>query len=209
MLLAVSRGGAKLIELRSPRHGVPRTLVRPIHCGRQDDRDGGSRARDKPCGSRYRPADKALVVRPACNPLRCYRLVDLTLLINREDDGVGGRIDRRELVSFQDALHRTQAHSGRLGKCPARPVGALARRRPQGQIDISFRDRCRVRDEEHIAILEHIARYSENEGFRLVAIRDLFDRGRGRPKQAIEGTGPGGAIPFTVVLPVAISSDDD
>jgi integrase len=26
-------------------------------------------------------------------------------------------------------------HSGRLGKFPARPVGALARRRPQGQID--------------------------------------------------------------------------
>lgn len=86
--------------------------------------------------------------------------LDLALLINREDDGVGGRIDietddvpelldklrilrqferpdavRRELVSFQDALHRTQAHSGSLGKFPARPVGALARRRPQGQID--------------------------------------------------------------------------
>src|SRR5438046_10556341 len=46
--------------------------------------------------------------------------------------------------------------------------------RPKGKIslsDISFRDRCRVRDEEHIAILEHIARYSENEGFRLAAIR--------------------------------------
>src|SRR5437868_13729515 len=57
--------------------------------------------------------------------------------------------------------------------------------RPRGKIslsDISFRDRCRVRDEEHIAILEHIARYSENEGFRLAAIRDLFDRGRGRPR---------------------------
>ena len=78
--------------------------------------------------------------------------------------------------------------------------------RPKGKIslsDISFRDRCRVRDEEHIAILEHIARYSENEGFRLAAIRDLFDRGRGRPRQAIEGSGPGGAIPFSVVLPAA------
>src|ERR1700730_11401586 len=55
--------------------------------------------------------------------------------------------------------------------------------RPKGKIslsDISFRDRCRVRDEEHIAILEHIAR---NEGFRLAAIRDLFDRGRGRPER--------------------------
>src|SRR2546421_4534675 len=58
--------------------------------------------------------------------------------------------------------------------------------RPKGKIslsDISFRDRCRVRDEEHIAILEHIAHYSENEGFRLAVIRDLFDRGRGRPRQ--------------------------
>src|SRR3977135_3549560 len=84
--------------------------------------------------------------------------------------------------------------------------------RPKGKIslsDISFRDRCRVRDEEHIVILEHIARYSENEGFRLAAIRDLFDRGRGRPKQAIEGSGPGGAIPFSVVLPAALCDDDD
>src|ERR1700724_1028186 len=78
--------------------------------------------------------------------------------------------------------------------------------RPKGKIslsDISFRDRCRMRDEEHIAILEHIARYSENEGFRLAAIRDLFDRGHGRPRQAIEGSGPGGATPFVVQLPLA------
>ena len=77
--------------------------------------------------------------------------------------------------------------------------------RPKGKIslsDISFRDRCRVRVEEHIATLEHIARYSENEGFRL-------DRGRGRPRQAIEGSGPGGAIPFSVILPAALCDDDD
>ena len=86
--------------------------------------------------------------------------LDLALLIDREDDGVGGRIDietddvpellgkfrvlrqlecpdtvRRELVGLQDTLHRTQAHSGGLRQHPARPVGALARRRPQGQID--------------------------------------------------------------------------
>src|ERR1700722_21010678 len=95
-----------------------------------------------------------------CTGLGAVERLDLALLIYREDDGVGGRIDietddvpelldklrvlrqferpdtvRRELVSFQDALHRTQAHSGRLGKFPARPVGALARRGPQGQID--------------------------------------------------------------------------
>jgi hypothetical protein len=75
--------------------------------------------------------------------------------------------------------------------------------------DIAFRDRCRVRDEEHIAILEDIAENDPNPGHRLTAIRDLFDRGRGRPKQAIEGFGPGGAIPFMVQLPVAIRNDDD
>jgi hypothetical protein len=34
----------------------------------------------------------------------------------------------------------------------------------------------------------------------------LFDRGRGRPRQAIEGSGPGGAIPFSVT---ALCDDDD
>src|SRR3984893_14246243 len=65
--------------------------------------------------------------------------------------------------------------------------------RPKGKIslsDIAFRDRCRVRDEEHIAILEDIAENDPNPGHRLTAIRDLFDRGRGRPKQAIESHQP-------------------
>src|SRR2546430_16702667 len=34
-----------------------------------------------------------------------------------------------------------------------------------------------------------------NTGFRLTAIRDLFDRGHGRPNQPLEGSGPGGSIP--------------
>jgi hypothetical protein len=101
---------------------------------------------------------------------------------------------------------------------PSTSLGHLARRRrATGEasptpVDTALgrgepvRDRCRVRDEEHIAILEHIARYSEN-GFRLAAIR--FDRGRGRPRQAIEGSGPGGAIPFSVILPAALCDDDD
>jgi hypothetical protein len=84
--------------------------------------------------------------------------LDLALLIYREDDGVGAgagangdprrRRQLRDPRSFStnsgsfDSLNvrigrnmQTQAHSGRLGKFPARPVGALARRRPQGQID--------------------------------------------------------------------------
>ena len=86
--------------------------------------------------------------------------LDLALLVDREDDGMGGRIDveaddvlellgelrvvrqlegpdavRRELVGLQDALHRAQADAGRLGQHPAGPVGGFARRRPERQID--------------------------------------------------------------------------
>jgi hypothetical protein len=84
-------------------------------------------------------------------------------------------------------------------------------RKPGGTngTELSFRERCARRDEAHVQILEHIAEHSPNEGFRMTAIRDLWDRAHGRPRQAIEGTGPGGAIPFQVVLPVAISNDDD
>lgn len=85
--------------------------------------------------------------------------LDLALLINREHDGVGGRIDieaddvleflgkfrvlrqlerpdtvGRELVGLQDALHRTQAHARGLRQHPTRPVGRFSRRRPQRQI---------------------------------------------------------------------------
>jgi hypothetical protein len=64
--------------------------------------------------------------------------------------------------------------------------------RPPGQngTSLSFRERCGRRDEEHICILEDIAAHSPNEGFRMTAIRDLWDRAHGRPRQAIEGTGP-------------------
>jgi hypothetical protein len=70
-------------------------------------------------------------------------------------------------------------------------------------------ERCRVKDMRHVEILEDIAENSTNEGYRLTAIRDLFDRGHGRPRQAIEGSGPGGAIPFVVQLPLALCDDDD
>jgi hypothetical protein len=55
----------------------------------------------------------------------------------------------------------------------------------------------------------NVARELDHRGFQLVAIRDLMDRGWGRPSQMVEGTGPGGAIPFSVILPCAISNDDD
>ena len=61
--------------------------------------------------------------------------------------------------------------------------------RPRGSMNgdkLSLRDRCRVRDEEHVRILESIAADSTHEG-----------------------SGPGGAIPFSVILPAALCDDDD
>jgi hypothetical protein len=84
--------------------------------------------------------------------------------------------------------------------------------RPKGSTSSIKRDlaeRCRANDARYVQILDDIAQNSTNEGYRLTAIRDLMDRGHGRPTQAISGQGPGGAIPFVVQLPVAISNDDN
>jgi len=97
------------------------------------------------------------------------------------------------------ALAANRANAARGG----RPVGVMDAQR------LSFRDRCRRNDERHVEILEYIAEHDTNTGFRLTAIRDLFDRGHGRPNQPLEGSGPGGSIPFQVVLPVAIHKDED
>src|SRR5207237_7267801 len=59
----------------------------------------------------------------------------------------------------------------------------------------------------HVEILEDIAENSTNEGYRLTAIRDLFDRGHGRPRQAIEVSGPGVAIPFSEISSPAYSPE--
>jgi hypothetical protein len=86
-----------------------------------------------------------------------------------------------------------------LGQSGLAPLARQVRVLPQ-RSEAELSARCRVNDERHIKILERIAQFSPNEGYQLTAIRDLFDRGR----QAIEGTGPGGAIPFTVQLPVVV-----
>jgi hypothetical protein len=54
----------------------------------------------------------------------------------------------------------------------------------RGKPVVSLRERCRVRDEEHVATLERIAADDSHPGFQLVAIRDLMDRSfppRGMP----------------------------
>ena len=86
--------------------------------------------------------------------------LDLALLVDREDDRMGGRIDveaddvlellgelrvvrqlersdamRRELVGLKDALHRPQADARRLRQHPAGPVGCFSRRRSERQVD--------------------------------------------------------------------------
>ena len=79
-------------------------------------------------------------------------------------------------------------------KLEANRANAKLGGRPPGSMSPIKRDlaeRCRVNHERHVEILEHIAQFSTNEGFRLTAIRDLMDRGHGRPRQAIEGSGGG------------------
>ena len=104
---------------------------------------------------------------------------------------------RRTVTQAKLAANRANAKLG------GRPPGSMS------PIKRDLSERCRVKDMRHVEILEDIAENSTNEGYRLTAIRDLFDRGHGRPRQAIEGSGPGGAIPFVVQLPLALCDDDD
>jgi hypothetical protein len=86
--------------------------------------------------------------------------LDLALLVDRENNGMVGRIDvetddilelggevrivrqferanavRRDPVGFEDALSQTQADARRLRQHPARPMGCVAWRRPKRQIN--------------------------------------------------------------------------
>src|SRR6266511_3668002 len=96
--------------------------------------------------------------------------LDLALLIDREDDGMGGRVDietdhipelvgelrivrqlecpdtvRREMVGLKDALHRPQADPYRLGQHPSRPMSGFSRRRPGHEVDNLLDGRGRQR----------------------------------------------------------------
>ena len=92
--------------------------------------------------------------------------LDLALLVDREDDGVGRRVDveadhvlellgelgvirqfkradtvRRELVGIEDALHGAQAHASRPRQHSPGPVGGFTRRRPERQVDDALHPR--------------------------------------------------------------------
>ena len=79
---------------------------------------------------------------------------------------------RRTVTPAKLAANRANAKLG------GRPPGSMS------PIKRDLSERCRVKDMRHVEILEDIAENSTNEGYRLTAIRDLFDRGHGRPRQA-------------------------
>jgi hypothetical protein len=108
------------------------------------------------------------------------------------------QFDRTGMLQIVWRLAANRRNAQRGGRKPGSTTGT----------ELSFRERCARRDEAHVQILEHIAEHSPNEGFRMTAIRDLWDRAHGRPRQAIEGSGPGGAIPFSVILPAALCDDE-
>ena len=123
--------------------------------------------------------------------------------MNPTEPNVPAIRQRRLMTEARLKANRENAKKAALSGRSGRPRGSMDGNR------LSLRERCRVRDEEHVATLERIAADDSHPGFQLVAIRDLMDRGWGRPSQMVEGTGPGGAIPFSVILPCAISDDDD
>src|SRR5437016_2649885 len=88
---------------------------------------------------------------------------------------------RRPMTEARLKANRENAKKAALSGRSGRPRGSMDGNR------LSLRERCRVRDEEHVATLERIAADDSHPGFQLVAIRDLMDRGWGRPSQMVEG----------------------
>jgi hypothetical protein len=102
--------------------------------------------------------------------LGAVKRLNLALFVDREDDRMGGRVDveaddvfeflgkfrivrqlertdamRRELVGFENTLHRAQAHSRGFRQHPAGPVGCFSRRRSERQVDYSLHGAGRQR----------------------------------------------------------------
>ena len=102
--------------------------------------------------------------------LRAVESLDLRLLVDREDDSMGRRVDvkadhiadlagelrvaaelegsqpvRRQAVGAPDLLHRADCQAGDLGHGPAGPVRRLARRRAKRPFDQPRRNRDRDR----------------------------------------------------------------
>ena len=129
-------------------------------------------------GEQRRRAVADVVVRDRAGPpllhrqagLRAVESLDLRLLVDREDDSMGWRVDvkadhiadlagelrvaaelegsqpvRRQAVGAPDLLHRADCQAGDLGHGPAGPVRRLARRLAKRPFDQPRRNRARDR----------------------------------------------------------------
>lgn len=70
---------------------------------------------------------------------------------------------------------------------------ALSVKETQKRGDDYLRELCRVRSVEHVAILEVIAESGSSDTVRVAAIQTLWDRGYGKPAQAVTGEGGTGS----------------
>ena len=95
--------------------------------------------------------------------------------MNPTEPNVSAIRQRRPMTEARLKANRENAKKAALSGRSGRPRGSMDGNR------LSLRERCRVRDEEHVATLERIAADDSHPGFQLVAIRDLMDRGWGRP----------------------------
>jgi hypothetical protein len=100
----------------------------------------------------------------------------------------------------EKALIANRANARRPGA--GRPKGSMSADK------IALRDRCRVKDSEHVSYLEHIAANDKSGAVRVAAIRELFDRGHGRCPQPIDGDGAGGPIIIKIITQVPGPDDD-
>jgi hypothetical protein len=64
---------------------------------------------------------------------------------------------RRELVGFENTLHRTQAHPGGFRQHPASPVGCFSGRRPERQVDHFLHDTGRQRRFAGLRVLSRVS----------------------------------------------------
>jgi hypothetical protein len=90
------------------------------------------------------------------------------------------------------------AHGGKRGGA-GRPAGR--RNRATLEQKASLEDLARQHTETALSTLVQIAQASESDAARVSAATAILDRGYGRPRQAVEHSGPeGGSIPVDATV---------
>src|SRR5437868_15462057 len=85
--------------------------------------------------------------------------------MNPTEPNVPAIRQRRPMTEARLKANRENAKKAALSGRSGRPRGSMDGNR------LSLRERCRVRDEEHVATLERIAPDDSHPGFQLVAIQ--------------------------------------